>query len=512
MENMYDKLLVMRKNKLETKQMIIENNIKAENDHEIVKVLAIDAGVDIDSSQEIGISEQMISGKVVCNLVYLNENEEINSTSTFCSFNYKISDKQIKSGTRLNVKATVIGNDINKIMNNHVKIISTLNFDAVVVANDEVQYLKDAGVNTYTKQKECSVNKHSIMLCEKFGESLFATVKTGVKKILMSSIDCLIKDWSCGPNFVAVECELYGRVLYVDNQENAELQTITMSKNIKQEIEVGGLTKNCSIDLFVQSVKDSINVVIEEKDGETKIELCADIMVCLNSYECEKILCVEDAYSAKEVISITNDEYKNTQICKPEILEDKVEGSVSISMDQPRIDKYLATTNACISVSNAYIKNKEMIIEGIITANVIYLNDEIGGINSVEIEIPFVLDKKTDLVDGCVLEPNISLFDADTMVKRGREIYFDAKLRAYVNACCDESISFITKLDSMGEIEDRKDAIEIYFGKAGESFWEIAKNLKIPSEVIRNQNPELVDPLEKDQNIALYFQKDRKIQ
>lgn len=512
MENVYEKLLVMQKSKLETKQMIVENNIKAENDQEIAKILAINADVDIESCQELGVSEQLVCGKVICNLIYLNENDEVNSATTFCPFNYKIIDKQIMAGSKLNIRASIVGNEVNKIMNNQVKIISTLNFDAIAIANTEIKYLKDVDVNTYAKQKECMLNKHSAVLCEKFGESLVANVKMGVKKILMTNVDCFVKDWVCGPNFVAVEYELYGRVLYVDNQEPAELQTITISKTGKQEFDIAGITRECDIDLFSQTIKDSVNVVIDVKEEETQIEICADIMVCLNSYEKETILCVEDAYSSKNIISISNEEFKNSYICKPESLEGKVEGNVSISMDQPRIDKYLATTNAIASVSSSYVKNGDMVIEGVITANIIYLNDEIGGINSVEIEIPFVIDKKTDLPDNCVLEPNVLICDADTMVKRGREIYFDAKLRAYVNVCYDHSLNFITKLESVGEIEDRKDAIEIYFGKEGESFWEIAKNLKIPSEIIRNQNPELSDPLEKDQNIALYFQKERKMQ
>ena len=146
------------------------------------------------------------------------------------------------------------------------------------------------------------------------------------------------------------------------------------------------------------------------------------------------------------------------------------------------------------------------------SANVIYLNDELGSIQSIQIEVPVVVDKKTDLKENAILEPMICLFDVDTMVKRGREIYFDAKAKVYVNVTCSNNFSLVCKIEAVGEIPFKDDAIEIYFGKAGESFWDIAKNLKIPSEIIRSQNPDMADPLDRDQNIALYFQKERKIQ
>ena len=143
-------------------------------------------------------------------------------------------------------------------------------------------------------------------------------------------------------------------------------------------------------------------------------------------------------------------------------------------------------------------------------ANVIYLNDELGEIQSSELEIPFVINKKTSYDSDAVLEPSVGIFDVDVMVKRGREIYFDANVKANVNVTTRKQISFVAGVESNGELPEKDGAIEIYFGREGESLWSIAKNLKIPSDMIINQNPELNDPLEKDQNIAVYYQKIKK--
>ena len=171
-----------------------------------------------------------------------------------------------------------------------------------------------------------------------------------------------------------------------------------------------------------------------------------------------------------------------------------------------RIDKYITTINIIPCISNFYIKDKNIYIEGTVSSNVIYLNDDNESIQSIQIEIPFVINKEVN-VECDFIDPNIYVYDIDVMVKRGREIYFDAKVKAFVNVVRKYNNELITKIESVSEIPNRNNAIEIYFAKEGESFWEIGKNLKIPTEMISSQNPELTDPLEKDQNIALYFQK-----
>ena len=71
-------------------------------------------------------------------------------------------------------------------------------------------------------------------------------------------------------------------------------------------------------------------------------------------------------------------------------------------------------------------------------------------------------------------------------------------------------VQLVSNVNSVGELEPKDSAIEVYFAKSGERVWDIAKGLKVSSEMICNQNPDITDPLEKDQNIAIYYRKERK--
>lgn len=511
MENLYEKLPVLNKYKLANEQMALENNISVNGEDNAVKVLSSSAYVDITSPVECLKGECNVSGVVVTNVVYMCENGELNNQTSKSPFTFKYTDENIDTSSRVNVSAEVIATQIDKVQGNQIKLLTTLSFNGVVLKNAEIEYLKEAGDNTYVKQQEQTLVAFDRQNCEKFEENLQASVKDGVKKVLMTNVDFVLNEWSAGTNFICVQGQLYAKILYANNQEVSELQTITISKDFKQELEADGLNKDLDADLFAHIIHENIQVELEEKEnGETSIDVNVPLLVCYNVYTCNNILSVQDIYSVADVLAVTQGDCTTFKSLKPEILEGKIEGNVVLTDNDARVDKYLATTNVCSTISNSYIQDDTLFIEGVVSANVVYLNDELGTIQSVEIEIPYVLDKKVDIVGDVILEPTITLFDVDVMVKRGREIFFDAKAKAFVNVTLKTNACMVTKVESISKLPPRDSAIEIYFALAGQSFWDIAKGLKIPMETIINQNPNLTDPLEKDENIAIYYQKERK--
>ena len=59
----------------------------------------------------------------------------------------------------------------------------------------------------------------------------------------------------------------------------------------------------------------------------------------------------------------------------------------------------------------------------------------------------------------------------------------------------------------LGEkLEERDGALEIYFAQEGKSFWDVAKDLKVSEDALRQQNPEIVEPFEKDEKIVYFEQ------
>lgn len=505
MENIYENVSVLKKYQLDSQQFVVENNVVVSDD-DISKVLSVSSEVDLDTSEML-VGECNVCGRVVLNVIYVTASGAINSQTAVGAFNYRLKNEHIDVSCKLNPKIKVVATQIDRVMGNQIKIVTTLNVDSVLLKNYNMQYLLESGEGIFVKQAEQKILSLKSQMCERFEEELSATVKDGVSKILACQVECLIKDYEAGTGFISTNGELYAKVVYVNKQEIPELQTITISKSFKQELEAEGITKDSNLEVFLDVLHEKIKVEIDEGEQDTSINVNIPIIACYNEYNYNNIMSVVDAYSINDVISLAKDEQQNCIIETPEYLEGKIEGNVVLTDAEPRVDKYLATTNTCNQVSNVYIQNGMLNIEGVVTANVIYLNDELGSIQSVEIEIPYVLEKRVEFADNAMVTANVKLFDVDVAVKRGREIYFDAKARAFVNVSVQNPVCMISKIEKLETLPERDVALEIYFAKAGESFWDIAKNLKIPTEIIANQNSTLVDPLEKDENIAIYYKK-----
>ena len=137
----------------------------------------------------------------------------------------------------------------------------------------------------------------------------------------------------------------------------------------------------------------------------------------------------------------------------------------------------------------------------------IYLNDETSSLNSAAVDVPFSFSDKFDCqCDGFVMA-SAMISDVDVVVKKGREFYFDAKLKINVNYDCNVVGAVISNINVAGAYPERDCAIELVFANAGQSAWDIAKTLKVNEQTIMLQNPDLTFPLERDENVIVYFQK-----
>ena len=97
--------------------------------------------------------------------------------------------------------------------------------------------------------------------------------------------------------------------------------------------------------------------------------------------------------------------------------------------------------------------------------------------------------------------------DVDVVVKKGREFYYDAKVKASVN-CCHDLLSGVISEASVTEEVDQKDyAMEIIFAPKGKELWDIAKSARVKEEQIVAQNPEVIFPTAEDTPLVLFEQR-----
>jgi hypothetical protein len=217
---------------------------------------------------------------------------------------------------------------------------------------------------------------------------------------------------------------------------------------------------------------------------------------------------VKDLYSTTCELEVSTESFEMSKQLQGDYFEAKIDGTLSLDENQPRVDKIMFVGGSNLSVTNSYLKNGEIFVEGVTKTNVVYLNDETNSLHSVTIEVPFVVsDKASVSCEDAEVEVSALLYDVDVVVKKGREFYFDGKLKINVSYDCQEIEAVISNVNLGSEYPEKDCAVELIFASSGASSWDVAKDAKVKEETILMQNADIVFPLEQDENIIVYYQK-----
>ena len=119
---------------------------------------------------------------------------------------------------------------------------------------------------------------------------------------------------------------------------------------------------------------------------------------------------------------------------------------------------------------------------------------------------PFTISDKFDCEDGYIAVKAI-ICDADVVAKKGREIMFDAKIKATVYCCHDLLSGVISDANVEEEYGERNYAMEVVFAQRGKELWDVAKSARVKEEQILLQNPDVTFPIQDDVPLVLFYQR-----
>lgn len=471
-------------------------------DGELDKVLAINANVQNNSADFLD-KECKLSGDVVISVSYRTEDDQINTVTTTCNFSDTLKGETLTSSSKGFVVCNVVG--INPVVaeNNGIKVIVTIESNLDVYENIEVDlYPYDESV--CVKTDEIDVNTLCGLNCSNFEVENTTSTSENIKKVLSLDSNALVTGVTAGDGFVSVSGVVCTQIVALTQED--KFKPFQLCQEFKEEIELENANPEMTVNAFVKVKKDSVKVVLEESDNQMNLIVTVPVKLCVRGFVYNKMETIEDIYSTKSELEISKQKYQTINFFTPKYFEGKIEGNLSLGEDEMRIDKVLASSCPMLMITNSYFEDGQIVVEGTVTTNIIYLNDDENKINSVEMEIPFKLNEKTDIeCDNVVVDCEAILCDCDCMAKRGREVYYDCKIKVYANMSCPSEIEVVSNVTETRILPQNDSAIEIYFAKTGDTIWDIAKELRVTEDQISIQNPDLESPLSKDEKIVIYY-------
>ncbi len=499
-----NKFKVAKKKRLEKSQFVVECNVATEC--EIDKILSVCHTAQAETAEVLnGVINY--SGTIDLCILFCTVDGEIGTINSSCPFTSKFEDADISVGDKVGIQVEVEDYSIEGVTSSNIKINCTCVQSGMLVCEREVNNVSSGDENMCLKEDEMVVNVLIGQAQEVFTVESEFSIKEPVKKVLLSDSQVSVKNVESGVNFVSVSGEVVTRLLYLTEKDRFESAYVT--ENFKEEVELEGVTREAVSEAVACIKKNAVKCELEENDKGVNVNLTIPVELKVTSYIEKSETVIKDIYSTCNELEVSTESFEMTRQLQGDYFEAKIDGNLTLDAEKPRVDKIMFVGGSNLSVTNSYLKNGEIFVEGVAKTNVVYLNDESNSLQSVTIEVPFVVSDKSsaNCENATVDSVFVVMHDVDVVVKKGREFYFDAKLKVNANYNCEETGAVISSVNVASEYPEKDCAIELVFASAGQSAWDIAKAVKVREETVCMQNPELVFPLEKDENIIIYYQK-----
>ena len=494
---------VLIQNKVGTKNEQIESAINLSGKN-VEKILSVGTCFNIVSSESL-VGEVTYNANLVNNIVYKLEDGTIENTTLSTPLSSRFENELLTATSSIFIIPNIISNEIEKIGEDNFKIKTNVELSFTSSNNQEIDIYAGGDENVFVMQTEIPLSSLTAKNCSLFTQPIILEAKCPVDSVLSTHVGAITTKTESLDSMVVVEGKIFANALIKSAEETPRIFAISNLEDFREEIEDGNVKENNQIVLAAKVVCEDIKTEIQE-NGES-VEISVPVDICYDVVETRNVTVVTDAYSVKNEITTTTGGFNSTELLPKETFEFKFDGNISLDEETPRVDKIIATDGSYLTITNISLSDNELLVEGIVKTNLIYLNDDENKLNSINIEIPFSETQRanTNFANNIIYETFVSGVDASA--KKGREIFIDGKITLAISPSTQTSHAVISNVEIGEEIESSTSAIEIYFANAGQTLWDIAKDLKVSKDTLALQNSDLPEVMEGGEKVVYYNQK-----
>lgn len=493
---MKEKICVNRKVKTILKKVEITNDILVPDiKPDIISVINTN-GMTYVLKEQIENGKIKIEGNVENYIIYLSDSEENRCIGN--TFNYLeiIEDERIKENSIINVNVMI--------MNMETKVLNERKINLNVVLVIKLEIFEDEVVEILSNIEDSSIQKKmrkfkvkNILNRNKVNNSLKEILKVDdefkITEIFKVGIEVKSQETKMSLNKILAKAEIEITVLYLDEEKN--VKQIIGSFPLMTFIEV----KNNMSDEFLNSLDYIVrNVFFKIQNEGNLVEFQIDFEIRGVLFEEKEINFIEDLYSTcKELLP----EYKNINIeCMGE--DNNINGNIIKIDESYKINNIKEILGA---ESNFYILNKKIsnnmyIYESEVNIKVCYILENSRNIKVNLLKIPFIYKSSYDYeiseIDFITKDFNIS--------KNGENInvYMEIENKLEKNKYMEFNVVYDYK--DLGQLEECKYNMIIYYVKTDDTIWEIAKKFNVTVDsILKTNNIENIDGINVGEKILI---------
>jgi len=439
-----------------------------------------------------------LDGSINTYIMYLADTQEENavrSLNTNLDFTQMIDIENVTSDMNLDTSLVLKSLDCKVLNGRKINVKAMLESNSKVYSNETVEYIK--GINNLKDVQLLSRDFKINSLIGTGSAKVYAKDTFNIDQvdnlveIMKADLKIVNKETKISYNKVLIKADMQTKILYLTEDNRINM--------IEGKIPVMGFVDLPNIsEEHVCDVKYEIkNLIIKPNNVEEhSIYVEVELEAYCEAYENKELNMIQDLYSptsnlkfSQKRVRVIGQKESRQQVCNirqkemlPEIGTRKI---------------YDVEVYPIISKQN--ILNGRILYEGDAELNFIYASSQNNGVETKQISIPFNFSMdfdeiKAEMSVDTIVE--VSLQDFVVMTDESIDIKVDLSFTAISSK--DSSISIIDEIQENEEEKNScKHSMVIYFAKAGDTLWKIAKRFSSTvNDIARVNGIEEVDNLQ----------------
>ena len=443
-----------------------------------------------------------IKGKLGVKIVYLDTDNVYNTIVDETSFLESIVDDNITQDCKIFMNNENVSTSVD-FDNQYLKL--TFNVNAKLYSNINVTLnLPDTNLsNLVTKKTSIKTSSCLDSFNNTVSENYQITLPQRASKILNVHLTPYIENVSCFDGYITISGKTVSQLIYeIESDSKAELKLFSSSKTFKIETQLTSCDTDCIADLTCDIKQPSIKFTTELNEQLTDLNIDYDYQIAGCIFKNMEIEAIEDLYSTENEIETNSSSRQLADISNIYNLNTNIEGEIQLADDN--IDEIIESVNHSCLITQAYVNENKMIVEGVISSRLIYFNEE-REIKSMQIEMPFSLTKDSDISNlDEIINYDLKPLSCKCKIKRGSTLMLDYEVAIQYYILTKHETNLIDKINIGKSYEYGDIAFQIMVAKPDEDIWQFCKRAHISQEKLMEMNKETPPIFQGGEKIVIY--------
>ena len=461
----------------------------------VEQIIPSTGSAQVDGKLSVKVLVEKVEGGYSC----------LESTSNFTTH---IMNSEITPETEIFATAHNVGVTAVQASEQAVTFTANILVKSVMIETDKVKYVEDVSV---AEQKKENLTYSDLIAAtsQNFDIEIESDLPPSISQILCVESKAVLNKAEAGNDVISLNGEIYTNIIYLSADDQPKLKNQRVVQNFTHEVLANNVVSTDIISATIQVCSTSYEVQGELNSAKSTIILKNSVHSNIFVRQNKTVEVVADAFCPRYNLNTEYASFLSQSLVSSDLSFEKIDGSIVLGEDSPRIDRVLAVCAGNIIEKTREVENGEITFSGIMNCNIVYiLDDDEGTTQSVFAEVPFTISLKRN-ADTDIIAINIVPRDIEARNKKSKEIDILAELAIETTVLKTDTNAILQSV-SLGEKRpENSSAIGIYVIPEAEDLWQVSKVLNVSGDLIMAQNPDLIFPITSPSRIIIY--RERKL-